>query len=59
MLAGYRDGVVSLESLISWAEELEASAPGDPWLQRTAHSLADRLLCRERAMGFVRELLGE
>ncbi len=57
MLTGYRDGVVSLESLISWAEQLEASAPSDPWLLRTAQSLADPLLCRERAMAFVRDLL--
>ena len=59
MLTGYHDGVVSLESLISWAEALEASDPGDPWLRRTAQSLADPLLCRERAMAFVRDLLGE
>jgi hypothetical protein len=57
MLSGYRDGLVSLESLISWAESLEASAPADPWLRRTAQSLADPLLCRERAMAFVRDLL--
>jgi len=57
MLAAYRDGLVSLRSLITWAEELEASAPGDPWLRRTAASLADPLLCRERAMAFVRDLL--
>ena len=59
MLTGYCDGVVSLESLISWAEALEASDPADPWLRRTAQSLADPLLCRERAMAFVRDLLGE
>jgi hypothetical protein len=59
VLASYRDGVLSLESLIDWAEELEASAPADPWLRRTAQSLADPLLCRERAMAFVRDLLGE
>jgi len=59
VLASYRDGVLSLESLITWAEELEASAPADPWLRRTAESLADPLLCRERAMAFVRDLLGE
>jgi len=59
VLAGYRDGRISLESLISWAEELEASAPSNPWLRRTAESLADPLLCRERAMAFVRDLLGE
>ena len=57
MLTGYRDGVVSLESLVSWAEQLEASAPADPWLRRTAQSLADPLLCHERAMAFVRDLL--
>ncbi len=57
VLTGYRDGVVSLESLIAWAERLEASAPSDPWLRRTAQSLADPLLCRERAMAFVRDLL--
>lgn len=57
MLAGYRDGLVSLESLIAWAEALEASDPADPWLRRTAQSLADPLLCRERAMAFVRDLL--
>jgi len=50
---------VSLESLISWAEALEAAEPVDPWLRRTAQSLADPLLCRERAMAFVRDLLGE
>jgi len=49
MLTGYRDGVVSLE----------AGAPTDPWLRRTAQSLADPLLCRERAMAFVRDLLGD
>jgi hypothetical protein len=59
MLTGYRDGVVPLESLISWAEQLEASEPVDPWLRRTAQSLADPLLCRERAMAFVRDLLGD
>ena len=59
MLTGYRDGVVSLEALIGWAEQLEASAPTDPWLRRTAQSLADPLLCRERAMAFVRDLLGD
>jgi len=59
MLIRYRDGVVSLESLISWAEQFEASAPGDAWLRRTAQSLADPLLCRERAMAFIRDLLGE
>ena len=59
MLTGYRDGVVSLESLITWAEAVEASDPTDPWLRRTAQSLADPLLCRERAMAFVRDLLGE
>jgi len=58
-LARYRDGLVSLESLIGWAEELEATAPSDPWLRRTAESLADPLLCRERAMAFVRDLLGD
>ena len=57
MLTGYRDGVVSLESLISWAEQLEASAPTDPWLLRTTQALADPLLCHERAMAFVRDLL--
>ena len=57
MLAAYRDGLVSLQSLILWAEKLEASAPTDPWLRRTAESLADPLLCRERAMAFVRDLL--
>jgi hypothetical protein len=59
MLTSYRDGTVTLESLISWAEDLEASHPSDPWLRRTAQSLADPLLCRERAMAFVRDLLGE
>jgi len=59
MLAGYREGTVSLESLIAWAQQLEASAPADPWLLRTAQSLADPLLCRERAMAFVRDLLGD
>jgi len=59
MLTGYRDGVVSLESLVGWAEALEAGAPTDPWLRRTAQSLADPLLCRERAMAFVRDLLGD
>ena len=59
LLTGYRDGLVSLESLISWAEALEAAEPVDPWLRRTAQSLADPLLCRERAMAFVRDLLGE
>ncbi len=59
MLTGYRDGVVTLEALIGWAEQLEASAPTDPWLRRTAQSLADPLLCRERAMAFVRDLLGD
>jgi hypothetical protein len=59
MLTGYRDGVVTLESLIDWAERLEASAPSDPWLRRTAQSLADPLLCRERAMAFVRDLLDD
>ncbi|HZX41708.1 MAG TPA: hypothetical protein VFE93_07730 [Myxococcaceae bacterium] len=59
MLSGYRDGIVPLSSLISWAEQLEASAPTDPWLRRTAQSLADPLLCHERAMAFVRDLLGE
>jgi len=59
VLAGYRAGVLSLESLISWAEALEASDPADPWLRRTAQSLADPLLCRERAMAFVRDLLGD
>ena len=59
VLTRYRDGVVTLESLISWAEQLEASAPADPWLRRTAQSLADPLLCRERAMAFVRDLLGD
>jgi hypothetical protein len=59
MLTGYRDGRVTLESLIDWAERLEASAPTDPWLRRTAQSLADPLLCRERAMAFVRDLLDD
>jgi hypothetical protein len=59
VLTDYRDGVVSLESLISWAETLDSSTPSDPWLRRTAQSLADPLLCHERAMAFVRDLLGE
>ena len=59
MLIDYRDGLVPLESLIDWAERLEASVPADPWLRRTAQSLADPLLCRERAMAFVRDLLDE
>jgi len=59
MLIGYRDGVVTLESLITWAEALEGSDPADPWLRRTAQSLADPLLCRERALAFVRDLLGD
>jgi len=59
MLVAYRDGRVSLESLIDWAEELEATHPADAWLRRTAESLADPLLCRERALAFVRDLLGE
>ena len=59
ILTSYRDGTVTLESLISWAEGLEASNPSDPWLRRTAQSLADPLLCRERAMAFVRDLLGD
>ncbi len=53
----YRNGGLSLESLIDWAERLEASEPTDPWLRRTAQSLADPLLCHERAMAFVRDLL--
>ena len=59
MLTGYRDGVVTLEALIDWAGRLEASDPADPWLRRTAQSLADPLLCRERAIAFVRDLLDE
>jgi len=59
MLTGYRDGAVTLESLISWAEQLQERAPVDPWLVRTAQSLADPLLCRERAMAFVLDLLGD
>ena len=59
MLSGYRDGIVTLESLIDWAERLEASAPSDPWLRRTAESLADPLMCREEAMAFVRDLLDD
>jgi AraC-like DNA-binding protein len=59
ILTGYRDGIVTLESLVSWAEAVEASDPADPWLRRTAQSLADPLLCRERAMAFVRDLLGD
>jgi hypothetical protein len=59
VLAGYRDGRVSLEALIDWAGRLEASDPADPWLRRTAQSLADPLLCRERAIAFVRDLLDE
>ncbi len=57
VLGDYRDGLLSLESLIAWAEHLEASSPADPWLRRTAQSLADPLLCHERAMAFVRDLL--
>lgn len=57
VLGDYRDGLVSLESLIAWAEKLEATSPADPWLRRTAQSLADPLLCHERAMAFVRDLL--
>jgi hypothetical protein len=57
ILGDYRDGLVSLESLIAWAEQLEATSPADPWLRRTAQSLADPLLCHERAMAFVRDLL--
>jgi len=57
MLGDYRDGLLSLEALIAWAEQLEASSPSDPWLRRTAQSLADPLLCHERAMAFVRDLL--
>ncbi len=57
VLGDYRDGLVSLESLIAWAEQLEAASPADPWLRRTAQSLADPLLCHERAMAFVRDLL--
>jgi hypothetical protein len=59
VLLGYRDGLVSLEGLIVWAEELATSAPADPWQRRTAESLADPSLCRERAMAFVRDLLGD
>lgn len=59
ILVAYRDGRLSLESLIDWAEELETSNPTDAWLRRTAESLADPLLCRERALAFVRDLLGE
>lgn len=57
MLGDYRDGRLSLEALIAWAEQLETSSPADPWLRRTAQSLADPLLCHERAMAFVRDLL--
>jgi hypothetical protein len=56
-LTRYREGQLSLEALIDWAQELEAAAPTDPWLQRTAQALADPLLCRERAMALVRDLL--
>ena len=56
-LTRYRDGQLSLERLIDWAQALETSEPTDPWLRRTAQSLADPLLCRERAMAFVRDLL--
>lgn len=59
MLRGYLEGVVALEALIDWAGRLEASDPADPWLRRTAQSLADPLLCRERAIAFVRDLLDE
>ncbi len=59
LLVSYRDGLLPLESLIFWAEELEASAPTDAWLRRTAESLADPLLCHERAMAFVRDLLDD
>ena len=56
-LTRYRDGGLSLEMLIDWAQELESSAPADPWLRRTAQALANPLLCREEAMAFVRDLL--
>jgi len=56
-LTRYRNGQLSLESLIDWAQALETAAPTDPWLRRTAQALADPLLCRERAMAFVRDLL--
>ena len=56
-LTRYREGQLSLEGLIDWAHELEATGPTDPWLRRTAQALADPLLCRERAMALVRDLL--
>ena len=56
-LTQYREGQLSLEALIEWAQKLETSAPADPWLRRTAQALANPLLCREEAMAFVRDLL--
>jgi hypothetical protein len=56
-LTRYREGQLSLEALIDWAQELETSAPTDPWLRRTAQALSNPLLCREEAMAFVRDLL--
>ena len=56
-LTRYREGQLSLQELIDWAQQLETSAPTDPWLRRTAELLADPLMCREEAMAFVRDLL--
>jgi len=59
MLRGYRDGLVTLESLITGIMSLEASDPVDSCLRRSTQRLADPLLCRELAMAFVRDLLGD
>ena len=56
-LTRYREGSLTLESLIDWAQDLEATEPTDPWVRRTAQALANPLLCREEAMAFVRDLL--
>jgi hypothetical protein len=58
-LTSYRDGLWTLGELIEWAERLESSGPADPWLARVAENLANPLLCREEAMAFVRDLLGD
>ena len=56
-LTRYREGQLSLEELIDWAQALENAAPTDPWLRRTGRALANPMMCREEAMAFVRDLL--
>jgi hypothetical protein len=56
-LQGYLRRAVSLDELIAWAEQVDASAPANVWLRAAAADLSNPLLCREEATAHVQEHL--